>query len=284
MKSKLFKVLGVVAVIAMLATALVAPVAAVSGVTVSITSATAYINANGNYSIFATVATALAAGDTITISFPAGYVISAPTATIAATSGWVGSPPTYLPAVNTATTFSFSGQNIVATLGAGDRIGSGAQVLINITAGAANPSTAGSYTLNVATSQETTAVTSNAITIGNPVITPLPGVATVYNTAGILVSQSNSLATAIGVIAGYPGGVIKLSAGTYFASASSAVSFTIQGTDASAANVIIKAAAPWALTGATVVIDKVTIDASNTPAGPLTLSATTAGTISNSIL
>jgi hypothetical protein len=288
MKSKLFKVLGVVAVIAMLATALVAPVAAVSAVTASVTSATAYINANGNYSIFATTATQLAAGDTITVTFPAGYVISAPTATIAATSGWVGSPPVYLPAVVAGTTWSFSGQTIVATLVTGAQIGAGAQVLINITAGAANPPTAGSYTLNVATSQETTAVTSNAITIGNPVLTPLPGVATVYNTAGILVSQSNSLATAETAIASYAGGVIKLTAGTYTDAISSNVSFTLQGTDASAANVIIKATAPWTLNGATVVVDKVTIDGSGfvAPAtnGDLTLSATTAGTISNSIL
>jgi len=57
---------------------LVAPVAAVSAVTASVTSATAYINANGNYSIFATTATQLAAGDTITVTFPAGYVDFSP--------------------------------------------------------------------------------------------------------------------------------------------------------------------------------------------------------------
>ena len=50
------------------------------------------------------------------------------------------------------------------------------------------------------TSQETTPVTSNVFVISNPVITPLPGVATVYNTAGVLMTQSNSLATAIGYV------------------------------------------------------------------------------------
>jgi hypothetical protein len=288
MKSKLFKVLGVVAIVAMLATALVAPAAAVSAVSLSVTSGTAYINAAGNYTVFGTLSTALAGGttlDTITITFPAGYVLSAtPTATINAGPGWVGSPATYQNSITTGTVFTVVGQTVVATLNGTDQIGAGAQVLINITAGVTNPSIAGSYTVTLQTSQETTAVTSNAVTINNPVITPLPGVVTVFNTAGILVSQSNSLATGIGVIAGYPGGVIKLTAGTYFDSASSNVSFTIQGMDANAANVIIKAAAPWTLNGATVVIDKVTIDGSNSPAGPLTLSATTAGTISNSIL
>ena len=199
--------------------------------------------------------------------------------------------PTYEASnVTAASKLSFSGQTIVFTLGAGDYIGNGALVYINLTAGVANPGTAGSYTLTMMTSQETTPVTSSVFVISNPVITPLPGVVSVYNTSGILMSQSNSLTIAIGYVNtnALAGAVIKLTAGTYPDPISSAVALTIQGTDASATNVVIQGTSSWALTGLTVVVDKVTIDGTN--GGYLTVNATStatatgSGTVSNSII
>jgi Right handed beta helix region len=232
--------------------------------------------------------TATANGDTITLTFPTGFTIGTPAAGIGATSGWVMLPtetvPTYRGAHLTpgVTTISGVGQTVVISIGAGDFIGNGAQVLINLTAGVTNTAVAGTYTLTVATSQETTPVTSNSFTISNPIIVPLPGVASVYNTAGVLMSQSNSLTVALAAVGA--GGTIKLSAGTYntdFGTVPCTVAFTLQGTDASAAAVVIKSTVPWSLTGATVVIDKVTIDGTT---GALTMTNATAGTISNSVI
>jgi hypothetical protein len=236
--------------------------------------------------------TAVPNGDTITLTFPAGFTITAPTGTVTApTQGLVTIPPATTPTyeasnVTAASKLSFSGQTIVFTLGAGDFIGNGALVYINLTAGVANPGTAGSYTLTMMTSQETTPVTSSVFVISNPVITPLPGVVSVYNTSGILMSQSNSLTTAIGYVNtnALAGAVIKLTAGTYPDPISSAVALTIQGTDANAANVVIQGTGSWALTGLTVVVDKVTIDGTN--GGYLTVNAATtgSGTVSNSVI
>ena len=154
-----------------------------------------------------------------------------------------------VPPAPLVSTLSASGQTIVFTLGAGDYIGNGSLVYINLTAGVANPGTAGSYTLTMMTSQETTPVTSSVFVISNPVITPLPGVVSVYNTSGILMSQSNSLTTAIGYVNtnGLAGAVIKLTAGTYPDPIGSTVALTIQGTDANAANVVIQGTGSWAL-------------------------------------
>jgi hypothetical protein len=244
----------------------------------------------------ATLGTTFPNGDSITLTFPAGFTISAPMGLVTApTSGLVQIPPavspSYVPSViTTASMLSFSGQTIVFTLGAGDYIGNGALVFINLTAGVANPGTAGSYTLTMMTSQETTPVTSSVFVISNPVITPLPGVVSVYNTSGVLMSQSNSLTIAIGYVNtnALASAVIKLTAGTYPDPIGSNVALTIQGTDASAANVVIQGTGSWSLTGLTVVVDKVTIDGTN--GGYLTVNATStatatgSGTVSNSII
>jgi hypothetical protein len=235
-------------------------------------------------------------GDSITLTLPAGFTIStpaglvtSPTDGLVAIPGTTGFPSPIYEASQLSTTppkFSYSGQNVIITLGAGDYIGNGALVYINLTAGVANPTIAGNYTLTMMTSQETTPVTSNVFTISNPVITPLPGVASVYNTAGVLMSQSNSLTTAIGYVNTnlLAGAVIKLTAGTYPDPIGSNVALTIQGTDANAANVVIQGTGSWYLTGLTVVVDKVTIDGTN--GGYLTVNAATtgSGTVSNSII
>jgi hypothetical protein len=86
--------------------------------------------------------------------------------------------------LTTAPVWSFNATNltITATLPQGDYIGANAQVLIVLTAGVTNPSTAGSYTLTFATSAENTAVTSAAFSITNPVPAAVQGIASVYNT------------------------------------------------------------------------------------------------------
>ena len=84
MKSKLFKVLGIVAVVAMLASSLVAPAAAMSGVSVSVTSGTAIINANGDYTITATLGAQLLGANAI----PETFAAANSTLTITATNAW----------------------------------------------------------------------------------------------------------------------------------------------------------------------------------------------------
>jgi hypothetical protein len=241
--------------------------------------------------------------DSITVTFPTGFTVGAAgtiVASVGAGSGWFTSsatPPviTNGPAVlTTAPTITTSGQTVTFTLAGTDAIGASAQVLINITAGVTNPGTAGSYTVTVATSQEKNAVTSTAFAIVNPTPTPLPGVASVYNTAStpILIAQYNSLNSALVAAEGISGGAtIKLSAGTYGSVTGDTVTgaypastnITIQGTDPSAANVIIKATGAWNIvdTGGTLVIDSVTIDG-NKGNAPLTVSSSKSVTASNS--
>jgi hypothetical protein len=235
-----------------------------------------------------------ASGDSITITFPAGFTVPATgvAATIAATTGWVTFPgaatPTSVPAVlTTAPTVTSNSTNLTVTLTlpAGDYIGASAQILVNITAGVTNPATAGSYAVTIATSQETTAVTSSTFAIVNPTIPPVAGIATVFNSAGIQMTQSTDLAVALAYVQNntITGATIKLTAGTYnTALVGTSVACTIQGTDASAANVILKSSAPWSMTGKTVVIDSVTIDGTN---GALTVGSAVSGgsaTVSNS--
>ena len=232
--------------------------------------------------------------DTITVTFPSTFAVAAAaTGTIAASAGWVTglnstaqnitSYVTGIAAPVTSTTLN----TVVFTLAVGDYIGANAQILININTGVTNPSTAGSYTLTVATSQDTTAVTSASFAISNPTPPAVAGVASVYNTAAtpVLIFQSNSLAAALTSAIGVAGGAtIKLTAGTY-ADPTGTYTFTtavtIQGTDPSAANVIIQGSTLWGITGTTIVVDSVTIDGTN---GAFTINASKSGTLSNSIV
>jgi len=294
MKSKLFKVIGVLAAIGILASALVAaPAMALSQPTVSLTAqgaGTAGVISNTNkYTIVFTAATAVPAGGKVVVAFPAttnitGFV--AGDATFEVLAGIGGGP---IAAGTAATAVAVTGtypaaQTLTITVPAG---GIGQSSLVGLTIGTVtgiiNPSTAGTYSLTVATTTAAdvaieAAVTSATYTVSNPIVTPPAGIASVYNTAGILMGQSNSIATALGAVPA--GGTIKLSAGTYTAAANCATSFTLQGTG-TATDVVIAPVAAWALTGATVVIDGVTI---NNAGGALTMAATTAGTIKNSVL
>ena len=236
--------------------------------------------------------------DTITVTFPSTFTVGATaTGTIAASAGWVTglnstaqNITSYVTGIAAPVT-SATLNTVTFTLAVGDYIGANSQILININTGVTNPSTAGSYTLTVATSQDTTAVTSASFAISNPTPPAVAGVASVYNTAAtpVLITQSNSLNTALNaaiLVAG--GATVKLTAGTYAdvtGTYTTAVPITIQGTDPSAANVIIQGSAAWGLTGtgttSALVIDSVTIDGTN---GAFTMTASKSGTLSNSII
>ena len=68
----------------MLASSLVAPAAAMSGVSVSVTSGTAIINANGDYTITATLGAQLLGANAI----PETFAAASSTLTITATNAW----------------------------------------------------------------------------------------------------------------------------------------------------------------------------------------------------
>ena len=272
-----------------------ATAASTTGTWTKLAAATAALTTN----VYPTAISGAANGDSITVTFPTGFTVPASgvVATLAATAGWVTLPgatvatnvAVVLPVTITPTSNS-TNLTVTLTLPASYYIGAGAQILINITAGVINPTTAGSYAVTVATSQETTAVTSSTFAIVNPTIPTLPGVATIFNSAGIQMTQTNDFGVALGYVQTntLTGAVIKLTAGTYtvptVAWGTTTVALTIQGTDASAANVILQSTAPWTLSGKTVVVDSVTIDASK--GGTLTVSTPIggAGTVSNSML
>ena len=273
MKSKFFKILGVVAVVAMLAAAIVAPVSAMSGVNLAVSSTT--IGATPTTTVTFTLgATQATATNAIVVTFGSGWTI--PTGTWAinglSTSNGIGS----IAVSGKTPNATVVGQvvTIDTTTGTVGLIGAGAIVQLTFT-NIANPNTIGSYGVTVATAAETTAVASNTITTTAPTITAVPGVITVWNSAGIELAQVTDFNAALNAVTA--GGTIKLSAGTYntaFTSANLNLSMTIQGTDPSAANVILMSMAGWTLTGKTVVINTLTIDGSGP--GALTIGNTNA--------
>jgi len=299
MKSKLFRILGVVAVVAMIATALVAPVSALAGVNLAITLGTSpatttvtdISNTPINYILTFTPGVAQpAATNAVVVTFDAGiklptvvnvgFLTSGPGigggAAITTMTYALGTAVGQVVTIDTTIVNVVSGSPAVA-VGA---LGSGAIVQMtfpNMT----NPSTIGSYGVTIKTNVETTAVASNTFTTTNPTLPAVSGVATVFNSAGTPMSQSNSLTTALTSIASYPGGKITLTAGTYnTAFGTPTVNCTIQGVVGSASSVILLSTGAWGLSGATSVIDSVTIDNTN---GSFTMNNATAGTVSNCV-
>jgi len=299
MKSKLFRILGVVAVVAMLATSLVAaPVSAMSGVSLAITLGTSPATATVtdisnnpiNYIVTFTPGVAQpAATNAVVVTFDAG--IKLPTvvnvgfltsgtgigggAAITTMTYALGTAVGQVVTIDTTTVNVVSGSPAVA-VGA---LGAGAIVQMTFP-GVTNPTAIGSYGVTVKTNVETTAVASNTITTTNPTLPPVSGICTVYNSAGTPMSQTNLFATALASVSLYPGGKITLTAGTYAgAFGTTSTNLTIQGVVGSASTVILVSSAPWTLSGATVVVDSVTID--NT-SGTLTMNNATSGTVSNS--
>jgi len=230
MKSKFFRILGVVTSVAMLASVLaVVPAMALSVPQVTLATGSDVISkANANYTITFTTGTALtaAASDTITLTFPADTTIAASasiTATIVASPGWVTNPVPPPPqnwtnaqvttpgivSDPTARTIKFTLDDL------GDVIGASASVIINITTGITNPTTAGSYQVSVKTSQETTAVPSASYTIVVPTLA-FPGIVKIYNPAGIQMDQKSGatpITDALGVAG--PGYTLEIGPGTY---------------------------------------------------------------------
>jgi len=266
MKSKILKLLGVVATVAILASMLVAPIAAVAPTVTLATSSTTVSAAGVTYTLTFTLGAAILPG-TIVLTFPTGANIAGITAaadadvTVACNSG-LGT------AAYAATNAASVTAGQVLTITPPGNIGAGALVQVVIT-GVGNPAAIGTYSVSVATSSETTAVASNTFTTTAPVPAALPGVIKVYNTAGLLMGQSNSFTTAgtgaLAILGANTGWTMTLTAGTYAETFALANASTILKADTgvAVADVIIKPAAGGvAITGATVTVDGITIDES----------------------
>ena len=182
MKSKLFKILGVIAVVAMIAAALVAPTAALAGV--NLADSNLVIGQTGTVTVTFTLgATQAGNAAAFVVTFDSGWTV--PTGAVAcsvSTSNGIGSTAITNVAPNAATG---AGQVVtIDTTNAGiGTIGAGAIVQLSFTT-ITNPSTIGNYGCTVKSQVETTAVASNQITTKAPTISPVPGIITVWNTAG----------------------------------------------------------------------------------------------------
>jgi len=156
MKSKIMKILSVVVSVTILTSMLVSTAMALS--TPSLTIATAgddeISKANVDYTIIFTVNKEIPIGGTITIGFPSGYTLAAPTATFATGPGWILGVYDSTPAATIGWAFDNTAKTFTGTI-ATEAVGEGAQVRIAFTAGITNPSTAGDYAITVKTSAET---------------------------------------------------------------------------------------------------------------------------------
>jgi hypothetical protein len=224
MKKKLSKILGISLSIALMTSLLVAAAPAVAISTPSVDVSPATITKDATYTIEFDVTKQLTGNgtlqDTITITFPAGTVVAAPTATIVIGPGWVdnGTGPVWdaVPDDISGGTWTYSATErwIKYELPAGGvYVGSSAEVRVEITDGITNPDAPGDYTLDVATSQETTAKTSSTYEITTPTIDPLSGIVSAYNAEGILMAQSHEIQECIDEAG--PGGTIEVGPGTY---------------------------------------------------------------------
>ncbi|MDD4875921.1 MAG: right-handed parallel beta-helix repeat-containing protein [Dehalococcoidales bacterium] len=228
MKKRFSKILGVGLTVALLASLLltVMPVSALTQPSVTFpTTADAVISkVDATYNVRFQLAKELGNADTITITFPSDTTISAtPTVSILASPGWIGGA--WLPANlvgGGANAPDWVGNNTTKTItgtldDALHAIGEGAEVRISITAGITNPTAPAAYTLTVKTTEEATAVASAAYTINPPSVGGLPGIVTVYNPSGILMSQKTGGTAIEDAIAdaATTGYVIKIGPGTY---------------------------------------------------------------------
>ncbi len=210
MKSKFFRILGVVTVVAMLAgTLTVAPALGLSAPNVALTTGpvalapnnVAGVISNANiYTLTFNAGAAVPVGGFISIVFPAttkvSTLVAANDVIIEALAGIGGGPIASVNAVYAVTGTYPAAQTLKITvpaagIGAGSLVG----LTLGTTNGIINPSTAGSFTLTVATTTSVpvtieAATTSAAYTIINPVLVTPPGVVKVYNASGILLSQA----------------------------------------------------------------------------------------------
>jgi hypothetical protein len=224
MKKKFTKLLGIGLTVALLTSLLTVagPAMALSQPQVAISPVSAEIQATSTYSITVTVGKLVAAGNEIVIAFPAGTNLGAEGAYAGGTVNIEALAGIGAGASNSAPTSALvSGIYPAAqklTLKLANAIGAGALVGITIP-GIVNPSTPGTYTLTVGT-QITgllipieLPVTSADYVIKAPALIPLPGIVEAYNSAGILMNQTQSINTAI-ISAGVKGRV-EVGPGTY---------------------------------------------------------------------
>ncbi len=217
------KLMGVVlslSLLSSLAVGIVPAMANVSSATVTIDTGEATISrAASGYTVRFQLNTDLEAADTITIVFPTDTAIAAGAvagATIQAGPGWVAGVWTNSAATTAGTTFVGTVATRTVLVTVDGAIGESAEVRIYLPAGITNPSTAGSYTLTVATSDEATAIASQEYTISVPTITALPGIVTVLNPAGVTMATFTGAAaiTAALAVAGVDFS-IQVGPGTY---------------------------------------------------------------------
>jgi hypothetical protein len=224
MKKKFSKLLGISLTIALITSLLTVagPATALSQPVVTITPPTATISAVSTYDVIFTAGKAAGAGNQTVIVFPAGTNLGLPGAyagvvNIEALAGIGGVAFDSAPASAVVSGVYPAAQTLTITLAAGQNIGAGALVDITIP-GVINPATPGTYNLTVATQYPSlypieAAVTSADYTIYAPGLIPLPGVVLAYNSAGILMNQSNSINTGIGAAGVF--GKVEVGAGTY---------------------------------------------------------------------
>jgi hypothetical protein len=259
--------------VAMLTSMLLTAAPAMALTAATVTAGNTTVAANGTWDIRFTVNTAITGngtdGGNITITFPSGFTVAQNTGnissvTIAAGPGWLSTTSFGDPTLTVVTSNSTSASRKVRlSFAAGDVIGADAQVRIILPAGlVTNPSTSGSFNITIATSNETTAVTSNSFSIGLPAISPLPGIVTGKNSAGDILYRdiTGNLAAAIGTA-----GVsrVELEAGTYNATnTASTINQTIIGVGASGTVILTAPAAgvPLTISAYGVVIDNVVIN------------------------
>ena|GEM_PF-5379308 len=131
---------------------------------------------------------ALAAGDTISLVLPAGFVVPA---AIDKTQVSIKTPATAASGIQPASVqCTPSSQSIVLTLPSGSSIAAGASVAVSLPAVITNPAAGGSFTIKVSTSKETTAVDSAPFTVySNPVSTLRISPAIADGKAGYYTSQ-----------------------------------------------------------------------------------------------
>jgi hypothetical protein len=226
MKKKLSKIFGIGLAVTLLASLMLvsAPVGAISTPTVTLSTGDNVISAACTYTIFFQISTALTGGagnDEIVVTFPTGTDCSGlllTDVTVGATSGiGVGALATNNPAA-----VGVGATNNILEIQPQGNIGAGATVQVVAGLAAANEVVnapgLGTYTLSVGTQTNVpavieAAVDSNEFTLVEPTPTPLPGVVKYYNSADVLINQTNSIVTAVAACSA--GWSIEVYQGTY---------------------------------------------------------------------
>jgi len=270
MKKRFSRILGVGLAVALLTSLMMVAVPASALSQPVVTFAVPFFDdviskVDANYTITFTLGKELAGGDTIVITLPSDTAVGTVTANISASPGWVGgvwtNPTLSNPSGNWTGSTAF--RTITKLLLTGDAIGEAATVRINITLGITNPTTAGSYTLTVATYRGTAAreaaVTSAAYTMVVPLIPALGGLVSLYNPGNVLMGQylgSGGVANAAGNITG-TGWTVKIGPGTYtetIVTGKDSTTFVATGT---AAETIIQGS--WTINNASTTISGLTL-------------------------